>query len=242
MKTMFCLLLLCLALPLSAADPAKPHIVFIAGDPEYYSIENLSAFQHQLETNYGFRCTFLQRVPSNDSIPGIEALDSADLLVLFVRRMTLPDEQLNRVRQYLNRGKPLLGLRTASHAFQGWKEFDPQVLGGNYKGHHGNTLVATAHIEPKSADHPILKNVPVEFVTGGSLYKPSPLATNTTLLMTASVTNQPAEPVAWTHFYNKSRVFYTSLGHPKDFENPGFRQMLLNAVFWTLDRPMPASK
>ncbi len=51
------------------------------------------------------------------------------------------------LRDYLDRGGPLIGLRTASHAFdtkgtapkQGyeeWTKFDPEVLGGNYHNHY----------------------------------------------------------------------------------------------------------
>jgi len=151
----------------------------------------------------------------------------------------LPEEQLSRIKEYVNSGKPVIGLRTASHAFENWKEWDNVVLGGNYHNHHGNALVATARINPEAASHPILKNVPKEFETGGSLYKTSPLAKGTTLLLMGSITNQPPEPMAWTHTYKSSRVFYTSLGHPKDFDHPAFRTMLVNAVFWAHDQPVP---
>lgn len=236
-KVLLIALSLLAALSLTAADSPKPHIVMVVGDPEYESARTLPAFAGELEKNFGFKCTVLPRAADNKSIPGLEALETADLLLVYVRRVPLSDEQLSRVQKYLKSGKPVIGLRTASHAFQTWLKFDPEVLGGNYHGHYTKEDPATAHIEPKAAAHPILKNVPKEFPTGGTLYKTSPLATNTTVLLTGTIANQDPEPIAWTHDYNGARVFYTSLGHPQDFENPAFRQLLLNAVGWAVNLP-----
>jgi type 1 glutamine amidotransferase len=214
---------------------AAPNVVLISGEPEYFSSNSLPAFARFLTTNYQFHCTHLERTASNN-IPGLEALDKADLAIVFVRRMTLPEEQLERIRKYLDSGKPVIGLRTASHAFENWKEWDHDVLGGNYHMHHANQLTATARINPEQRTHPILRKVAPEFETGGSLYKTSPLGEQTTLLLIGSVEGQPTEPMAWTHEYHGARVFYTSLGHPKDFENASFHQMLVNAVFWCLKK------
>ncbi|HKQ37165.1 MAG TPA: ThuA domain-containing protein [Verrucomicrobiae bacterium] len=236
MKFAVCLLLL--AGFTSFAQPAKkPTIVLISGEYEYSSTNTFPAFKQFLESNYALKCVYLER--KGEEIPGLEALKDADLSIFFIRRMTLPAEQLSLIKDYVNSGKPVIGLRTASHAFENWKEWDNVVLGGNYHNHHGNALVATARINPEAASHPILKNVAKEFETAGSLYKTSPLAKGTTLLLTGSITNQPPEPMAWTHNHKGGRVFYTSLGHPKDFDNPAFRTMLVNAVFWALDQPVP---
>ncbi len=217
-----------------ADQPKRPsRVVLISGEYEYASSNSLPAFKQLLETNYHLQCVYLQRT-TGDDIPGLEALENADLAIVFIRRMTLAEEQLERVKKFVNSGKPLIGLRTASHAFENWKEWDHELLGGNYHMHHGNALTATAHVNATNASHPILKGVAREFETAGSLYKTSPLATNTTLLMLGTVEGQPPEPMAWTHDYHGSRVFYTSLGHPKDFENPSFRNLLVNAVFWCL--------
>src|ERR1051326_4512457 len=123
--------------------PARPPtIVLISGEYEYESARTLPAFQAYLATNYHFNCRFLERT-KGEEIPGLEALDTADLVILFVRRMTLPEDQLGRVRKYVASGRPLIALRTASHAFENWKEWDHEVLGGNYQNHYGNELAAT---------------------------------------------------------------------------------------------------
>ena len=221
-----------------AAPTAKPTIVLISGEFEYKSDETLPRFKQFLENQHGFNCVYLERTQGED-IPGLDALAKADLVILFVRRMTLPEEQLGKIKKYLDSEKPLIGLRTASHAFENWKEWDREVLGGNYHNHHSDKLVATTRIVPENAEHPILKGVEREFVAGGSLYLNSPLPPSSTVLLMGSVTNQPSEPAAWTHDYKGARVFYTSLGHPKDFESPAFRRLLVNAIFWTLNRSVP---
>jgi type 1 glutamine amidotransferase len=226
---------LLLALPLCAADAHKATIILLSNEPEYESTNTLPAFKRYLETNFALECIYLQGKATNN-FPGLEALEKADLMILFARRMTLPSDQLEAFQKYVQSGRPLIGLRTASHAFQDWLAFDGEVLGGNYHNHYGNQLVATAKKNPEAANHPILKDVADEFVTGGSLYKTAPLASGTTLLLIGSVPGQAPEPMAWTHTYKGARVFYTSLGHPKDFENNSFRQMLVNAIFWGLGR------
>ncbi|HMC26600.1 MAG TPA: ThuA domain-containing protein [Verrucomicrobiae bacterium] len=226
--------------PLAHAAPAEqaPQIVLISAEYEYSSSNSLPAFKRLLETNYQFHCTYLQWSATND-IPGIEALDGADLAILFMRRTTLPEDQLAHFKKVVASGKPVIGLRTASHAFENWKEWDHEVLGGNYHMHHGNQLIATARINPENAAHPILKNVARQFETGGSLYKTSPLSDHTTLLLIGSVEGQEPEPMAWTHEAKGARVFYTSLGHTNDFANPSFRNLLVNAVFWSLGKAPP---
>lgn len=240
-----CVWLGCASLPAGrAAEPVpapparSPNIVLISGEYEYESARTLPAFRAFLATNYPFHCRFLERT-KGDEIPGLEALDTADLVIVFVRRMTLPEEQLGRVRKYVASGRPVIGLRTASHAFENWKEWDREVLGGNYQNHYGNELAATIRVRTEAADHPILKGVPGEFTAGGSLYRNAPLPPGSFVLLTGTVAGHAAEPVAWTNTARPARVFYTSLGHPKDFENPAFRRLLVNAIHWALDRPAP---
>ena len=238
------MLLALLFRPGQPADAAEsrpvPTVVLISGEYEYESAKTLPAFKEYLERRYPVHCLCLER-SRNEDIPGLEALDKADLVILFVRRMTLPEDELNRIKKYLESGRPLIGLRTASHAFENWKQFDQDVLGGNYHMHYGDKLVATIGVVPEAADHPILKGVEKEFVAGGSLYRNAPLPDSSKVLLTGRIADQPAEPVAWIHDYRGTRVFYTSLGHPKDFETPSFKQLLVNAIFWTLNRPVPES-
>ena len=216
----------------------KPHVVLISGEYEYSSMITLPALASYLEKNHGFKTTYLQR-GGGENIDGLEALESADLAILMIRRMTLPKGQLARIRSYVENGGAVVGLRTTSHAFENWKAWDNEVLGGNYHGHHGNNLVATARVPDEALEHPIMQGVERQFVTGGSLYETVPLAEGATLLLNGTVKGEKPEPMAWTHRYNKARVFYSSLGDAKDFAKQPFMQMLVRGIHWAMDRPMP---
>lgn len=133
-------------LTFEGADPQAKHIVLISGDEEYRSEEALPQLAKILSKHHGFKCTvlFAQNpekpgiVDGNyvNNIPGLEALDAADMMVIFTRFRDLPDEQMQHIDGYLKAGKPVLGIRTATHAFN----FDGDSLthfahyGNNYQG------------------------------------------------------------------------------------------------------------
>jgi type 1 glutamine amidotransferase len=166
----------------------------------------------------------------------------------------LPTAQVESLRKFVSSGKPVIGIRTASHAFSprgndpipeghaAWTTFDKDVLGGNYHGHHGDGPKVSVSLAPGAAAHPILRGVePGKLLGNGSLYKVSPLAPTTTVLLMGSVTGQPSEPVAWVNApATKGRVFYTSLGDPDDFALPEFNRLLLNAIAWATNSSQPA--
>lgn len=163
------------------------HIVLISGDDEYRSEEALPMLGKLLAHHHGFKCTVLFAVDPADgtikpdhqtNIPGMEALDSADLAIVFLRFRHLADDQMKYFVDYVDSGRPIIGLRTATHAFnyessqspyakygfnsREWPGgFGQQVLGDTWIDHHGNHgsestrgIVNTAH-----KDHPILRGV-----------------------------------------------------------------------------------
>ena len=238
MKLRHALLFWCALFFGASLSPAAnlPTVVLVSGEDEYHSAETLPAFGKFLETNSAVNTIYLERKPKPDRIDGLEALERADLVIVFARRMTLPEDQLRRFQKYFDSGKPVIGLRTASHAFQNWLAFDAQVLGGNYGNHYGKDLLPQIAVAPAAKGHPILRGVPANFASAGSLYRNTPLQTNTTVLLTGTIPDH-TEPVAWTHDHRGARVFYTSLGHPQDFAEPAFRRLLVNAIDWALQRP-----
>lgn len=234
-----CLLVLACAAS-SSLGSARPHVVFVLAEDEYNAAETLPRFAEE-ELADRFDLTYVVGREKGGAIPGLEALRRADLAVFYVRRRTLLEEQLGHVREYLAAGKPLVALRTTSHAFENWKEFDRDVLGCNYQRHHGNkssdnpTLV---RVVPEQAGHPILAGAPtLETAVTSWLYKSRPLAEDCTCLMTGRVGDRPVEPVAWVRTAGGRRVFYTMLGHPDDFTMPWFRRMVRSAVLWGLGLP-----
>lgn len=221
----------------------RPHVVIVMAEDEYQTERTLPRFAlEQLGRDFRVSYVFGSDTDKND-IPGLEVLDEADVAVISVRRRTPRAEQLVRVRKYVQAGKPVVGIRTACHAFfirnqappagcAEWPEFDPQVFGGNYTGHHGNKLQPTIRIAEGAGENPLLSGIAKErFTSGGSLYKVSPLVAGTTVLLKGRIEGQPEEPVAWTfQRADGGWSFYTSLGHVTDFENAPFVRLLVNAI------------
>lgn len=163
-------------------------IVLISGDEEYRSEEGLPQLGKILAEHHGFTCTVLFAIhpegghidPNHvQNIPGLEALDSADLMILQTRMRILPDDQMQHIDAYLKSGKPVLGLRTATHAFNNsdgtyrhygfqhksgdaWDGgFGRLVLGETWINHHGKHkhestrgLIATG-----AEGHPVVRGI-----------------------------------------------------------------------------------
>lgn len=102
------------------------HVVFVIGDDEYRSEDSMPMLAKIMAVHHGFKCTALFTLDKETgeidpgeqtNLPGLEALETADLMVLFTRFRELPDEQMKHIIDYTNSGKPIVGLRTATHAF-----------------------------------------------------------------------------------------------------------------------------
>lgn len=229
-------------------DDRRPHVVFLVNEDEYGARATLPAFAQLLRDCFHYRCTSVLGQGGHD-LPGIEALRTADVAVLFVRRRALPSRQMEVLRTYLDSGRPLVALRTASHAFsvrgrppagcEQWPTFDRDVLGCHYHGHGPNQLGANVTVDPAATDHPILANVvPRRWHSRGSIYVVTPIDRQAEVLLVGSVLDT-TQPVAWTRKNNGARVFYTSLGHRDDFQQPQFQMLLVGAIHWAMDRPVP---
>jgi type 1 glutamine amidotransferase len=255
------------ALPYSArsAEPSDiPRVVFVTGDHEYGSESTMPLVATELEKNYRMRATVLKAYPDENAetnIPGLEALDQADLAVLFLRWRQLPKEQLAHIEKYLNSGKPVVAFRTTTHAFhypkghelEKWNAFAADYLGGppgwgsgHY--HYGHTSSTDVSVVAPAADDPILKGVDRTFHARSWLYHVLPKypPANAKVLLVGKAVNPERKdavdnPVAWT-WKNKAggKVFMTTLGHPEDFKVEAFQRLIINAIHWALGKPIPA--
>jgi putative membrane-bound dehydrogenase-like protein len=219
-----------------SASSQTLQVCLVSGSLEYESDASLSAFQEFLEKNYDVKCSRAFR-KADDDLPGLDNLNSCDVMLLFTRRLTISGGQLDKFKKYCQSGKPIVGVRTASHAFQNWLALDKEVFGGNYQGHYGSGPPVQVHIETPEKGQPILTGVKT-FQSAGSLYKNSGLAKDVEVVLTGEIPGH-TEPVAWTRINHGGRVFYASLGHPKDFADDNFKQLLVNALFWTAKREIP---
>lgn len=168
------------------------HIVLISADQEYRSEEGIPQLGKILAERHGFTCTVLFPInpdtgaidaTNTTNVPGTEALQQADLLIIASRFLHLPEEQMEPIAEYVNAGKPIIGLRTATHAFRIPVEDDPysryhhysfsyegndwpggfgrQVLGETWVSHHGEAhkQATRGRIAPNAETHPILNGI-----------------------------------------------------------------------------------
>lgn len=217
------------------ADAPPLKVALFSGSAEYKSNETLAALKGLLEAKFNCACTLNLVDDKGTQLTGAKSLETADVAVFFTRRVSLAPDQLDLVRKFVASGRGVVGIRTASHGFQTWLGFDAEVLGGSYSNHYGKDESAEVTINEKAKDHPVLAGIEA-FTTGAKLYKNPNIAADDTVLLRAKNASGNVEPVAWTRdpqAGKHGRVFYTSLGDPKDFENPTFQRLLLNAVAWT---------
>jgi type 1 glutamine amidotransferase len=237
-----------------------PHVVFVTGDDEYRSEITMPMIAAILERSHGLRTSVAYAKPtpqSKEHIEGLVALDTADLMVIFTRFRKLPDPELSRIQAYVDSGKPIVGFRTSTHAFlypEGNPHFDLndgfglEIFGAKWITHHGHTSTTTVAIRTANASHPILRGV-TPFPAKSWLYHVEPLDGPATILLDGTAVNSEkkeldkyplTQPVAWTREHKGGRVFFTTLGHPGDFEQASMRRLVVNGILWALGRDVPA--
>ena len=207
------------------------NLCMLSGSFEYDSEASLTIFKTFVEKHYPIQANLIV-YGSEDDDPSLETLDDADALLVFTRRLNTKGASLRQFQAYCEQGKPLVGVRTASHAYQNWLEFDKAVLGGDYQGHYGDG--PATQVEFIATEHPILNGIPA-FDCYGSLYKNPSLCDDTSLLLMGH-TDEHSEPVAWTRLHNGGRICYTSLGHQKDFEVEPFLRLLAQSILWVAEQ------
>ncbi|MEM7478864.1 MAG: ThuA domain-containing protein [Planctomycetota bacterium] len=243
----------------------KPHAVFVVGTHHYSPQLTMPKLAQQLSDS-GFDCTVIladgDPEHNPDGIGDLSALEIADVAIFYCRFLTLPDSQWKQIMDYLESKKPVVGIRTSTHAFdyeaghkrESWnQDFGKRVVGSGYKVHlQGTTKVA------KIAAHPILDNVVMDdsFTAAGTLYISEPPAAAKVILAgtgnskkTGTIENRfgthelratMTSPVAWT-WENEwgGRVFGTTLGHPNSFADPEVVRLFINGIYWAADEEIP---
>jgi hypothetical protein len=263
--------------PPGGAAGAK-HIVLISGDEEYRSEESLPMLAKILSQKHGFLCTVLFCFgpdgadyidPNNQQgLRGLEALRTADLMIIATRFRRPDTDQAVLITNYLNAGKPVIGLRTATHAFRGpgsfgkikYDQFGLKVLGEQWVSHHGAHKVqgCRAVLEKGAGKHPILRGIRNIFVPS-DVYGVTHLTESDEILLRGAVTesldpkspilkgskNQPMQPLAWLHTYqtpngsSTGRSFCTTAGASIDFLSNDLRRLVINAALFLTDQEVP---
>lgn len=264
-----CLAVCSLATAAFADSADKPHAVFVVGTLHYSPQNSMPVLAKEME-RFGFRTTVLLPIGDpeqnkNDvGLPGLEVLKEADVAVFFMRFLALPDAQFKCVLDYVESGKPVVGLRTSTHAFLypeehpnfEWNnDFGRYVLGTRYVAHLQDQT--DCRIVERHKDHPLLNGVPNEpFCSTGSLYLTSLQPGCVPLVLgsgkgradrlienrfgTYYLSQTGTDIVAWT-WQNQwdGRVFCSSFGHVGDFGVEPIMRMLVNGICWASGSPLP---
>lgn len=220
--------------PFRFSKDRRPHLAMLIAEDEYETANTLPQFAAiHLQTH--LKVSVIHGDSKNrETIPGLDAIDDANALLVSVRRRPLGAKDMERIQAFVKAGRPIIGIRTASHAFSlrdgkqldgfvQWPEFDAYAFGGNYTNHYGKDLFPLVMREGNAIPH---------FSSKGSLYKVSPLKPGTRVILNGKIEGQPEEPIAWSFVRaDGGASFYTSLGHNGDFAEPVFQELLANAVF-----------
>ncbi len=211
------------------------HLVFLTGDEEYRGEEGLPMMAKILSQRHGFKCTVLFSLndkgeidPNNQkSLTHPEALDTADAIIMLLRFRTWDDATYKHFDNACNRGVPIIGLRTSTHAFRGkLGGFGKRVLGEGWVSHWGGHKREACRgvVEPSEKNNPIFNGV-IDVFADSDVYeaypvqdakilmrglvlenmkpdsKPSTRTKKNRKLKKESGINDPAMPVAWTRNY-----------------------------------------
>jgi hypothetical protein len=255
------------------------HVVLVSGDEEYRSEEVMPMLGKILSQKHGFKCTVVfamgpdhaDYIDANNQhgLRGLSALASADLMIIATRFRQPSDEQAKFVTDFINAGKPVIGLRTATHAFNGsgkfggeigYGEFGRKVLGEEWVSHHGHHKVEGARsvVEPGAEKHEILRNVSDIFAPS-DVYGVTHLTEADTILLRGAITetldpsskiltddkrNDPMQPLAWLHPYTgpngkSGQSFCTTAGAAVDFVDEDLRRLIVNATYFLTGQPVP---
>ena len=252
-------------------------IVLIAGDEEYRTEESMPMLGKILSQHHGFKCTVLFAFSADGSyidannqagLRGLEALDTADLMLIGTR-FRKPDEAgAKHITDFLNAGKPVIGIRTATHAFNGngkfgsisYGEFGRKILGEQWVSHHGGhkRQGCLGVIEKENAQHAILNSVKNVFAPS-DVYGVTHLTDADKILMRGAVTetldpeskpidgnkNDPMMALAWLHTYQtpdgkgEGQSFCTTAGASVDLVNEDLRRMVVNAAYYLTGQKVP---
>lgn len=225
---------LLLATSLFAAAPLRVCLVSGANDSKPYSTDqSLARLARYLEAEHRMVCTLVNYDPASNRFPGLEQLLTADAAVFFVRRKTPDAADLAVLKRFFASGKGFVALRSTSHAWENWKDFDTEVLGARYGGAKGGNFGNVEKLTYKP--HEIWQGAQ-DFDTRCDIYRYTDLAPDIDVILEGENKNGRM-PVAWTRTHRGARLFHLALGYYDDMEKPAFRRMVANALTWVSAAP-----
>lgn len=200
-----------------------------ANDSKPYSTDtSLAALGRYLEGEHGMSCTLLTLNAAGTGFNDIDRLLDCDVAIFFVRRKKPDARNLGVLRKFFSSGKGFVALRSTSHAWENWPDFDREVLGAKYGGAKGGNFGDVERLIYKS--HPIWTGAE-DFDTRCDIYRYGDVASDVSVILEGENKNGRT-PVGWTRVHNGARLFHFALGYAYDAEKSSFRRIVANAVRW----------
>jgi Trehalose utilisation len=264
--------------PASGKPINGKHIVLVSGDEEYRTEESMPMLGKILSQRHGFKCTVLFSMgpdkadyidPNNSKgISGFDALKTADLMIIGTRFRNPDETQAAHIAAYLRAGKPVIGIRTSTHAFKGkgnfnglpYDDFGLKILGETWVSHHGKHKVEGGRsvVEAGAEAHPILRGVG-EIFTPSDIYGVIHLSESDSIILRGAVTetldpkspnvvgakNEVLQPLAWLRSYPRpgadghGKSFCTTAGASVDFVDEDLRRLVVNAAYHLVGLNVP---
>jgi len=251
-----------------AAAVEKPLVAFVVGDLTQGAQQSMELMAQILDSLHNVETLMipigqqLNPETENSDTVKLSGLHTADLAVFFLEDQQIPEAQLNHILNYVNLGKPIMGFRTSTHAFdfdstdlKTWNDgFGLKVFGQKWLSDNGVGTETNARIFEGAKDHPIMRGVSLKFSVPSSLYNVTPLLGDCRQLVKGRPVkiyrsgkrkeyfgSKGTQPVVWTREYTGSKgevsqVFFTTFGAFEDFEINEVRMIVVNAVYWLLGK------
>ncbi len=247
-----------------AGDHERPHIVFLIGDREYRSEESMPMLASILKNRHGCDVTLCFSVSKEgiidpnrpDHFEGIEALDTADLMVVYMSWRQPAPGQLAKITKYLDAGGAVVGFRPTVLTFEFPEdhpnarlnhEWPHEVLGLRWIRHHGSANSTDVFLHDDQKNHPVLRGVAPFHARSWLYHAAGHVHPNVKPLLYGRAVRgaelggehfgEP-QPVAWMHqrepAYGGGRTFFTTLGDPMDFHKESMRRLSIQGMFWAM--------
>lgn len=204
----------------------------------YQANHAMSLLKSYLEENYPIDCVLVTSQEGSDSFHNLQELKNVDTAVFHVRRKTPSEQDLEILRNFIDSGKGFVALRSTSHAWENWPDFDKEVLGATYQG--------TFHVGDKRSpsmdvidiyQHPIFTGAR-DFSTDQYMYQYEDIEDDVQIIMEGSV-DGTTTPMAWTRTYKGGRIFRLVPNSIDMMQDSTYLKIIGNGIMWVKNRDIP---
>ncbi|MDF2157937.1 PVC-type heme-binding CxxCH protein [Algoriphagus sp. CAU 1675] len=209
---------------LSSTDPRRVEILVLGHESEHHNSEKLMMYLSTPLFQKGINLTYTTDV--NDLNEG--KLNNYDGLMIYANHEQISPDQEKALKSYVESGKALIPIHSASFCFQN-SDWYINAVGGQFSTHGAGDFTVSII----DSEHPAMQGIS-EFETWDETYVHSKVNPDMHVLM-ERVEGNHREPYTWVRNEGKGRVFYTAYGHnEKTWEKKEFQELVANGILWAV--------